>query len=199
MARGPDKGFDPDEALEQAMLLFWEKGYAAARMSELQARMGLGAKSLYDTFGNKRALYFRAIAHYTDTVVRRLFGGLSARQSPLGAVSSVMRTIAKLDARGHKGCLLGVAMAQATLADDEELAAYLVAQLQIIEDALFDAFEHAKVAGELDDDVDPQDMARLYTVAFQGINLISRVRADTSLSSGVIRALESNTKREATR
>ena len=62
MARGPDKHFDPDRALTQAMLLFWEKGYAAASMAELQARMGLGAKSLYDTFGNKRQLYFRALA-----------------------------------------------------------------------------------------------------------------------------------------
>lgn len=190
MARGPDKHFNPDEALEQAMLLFWEKGFAAASMTELQTRMGLGAKSLYDTFGNKRELYFSAIGHYTDTVVHKLFGELAAQKSPLRAANSVMRTIAKLDAGAHKGCLLGVAMAQAQLSADHELAAYLEAQIQVIEDALYDTFARAKELGELGEHVEARDMARLYTAAFQGVNLISRVRKDASLAKGVGRALQ---------
>ena len=193
MARGPDKQFDPEEALEQAMLLFWEKGYAAASLSELQKRMGLGAKSLYDTFGNKRALYLSAIRHYTDTVTRKLFDGLSARKSPLQAANSIMLKIARLDAEAHRGCLLGVAMAQAQLSEDEELAAHVDAQLQIIEQALFDTFERAKVLGELEEHVDSRNLACLYTAAFQGANLISRVKKDASLTRGVSRALDTLT------
>jgi AcrR family transcriptional regulator len=54
MTRGPDKQFDPDEALEKAMALFWAKGYAATGMAELQEQMGIGRKSLYDTFEQGR-------------------------------------------------------------------------------------------------------------------------------------------------
>ncbi len=172
------------------MLLFWEKGYAAASMAELQARMRLGAKSLYDTFGNKRQLYFSAISHYTETVTKKLFGALSQSPSPLRAANSVMQKIARLDAASHNGCLLGVAMAQAQLSEDEELTNFLAAQLQVIEDALCDAFEQAQASGELAAVVAPRDLARLYTAAFQGANLISRVKTDGSMSQGVSRALE---------
>ncbi len=55
MSRGPAKQFDPHEALGKAMQLFWAKGYAATGLAELQEQMGIGRKSLYDTFGNKRA------------------------------------------------------------------------------------------------------------------------------------------------
>ena len=55
MARGPDKQFDPEIALDKAMQLFWAKGYAATGLNELLATMEIGRKSLYDTFGNKRA------------------------------------------------------------------------------------------------------------------------------------------------
>ncbi len=53
MSRGPDKQFDPHEALGKAMQLFWAKGYAATGLAELQEQIGIGRKSLYDTFGNK--------------------------------------------------------------------------------------------------------------------------------------------------
>ncbi len=203
MARGPDKQFLPEAALDEAMLLFWEKGYAATSMADLQGRMGLGAKSLYDTFGNKRQLYFSAIQRYTDTVTKRLFGNLSDRNSPMSAANAVIGTIARLNATEHKGCLLGVAMAQAQLMNDQELAAFLEAELQVIEDALFENFERAKAAGELGERVDSRDMARLYTAAFQGASLISRVKQGGSFTQGVGRALETLTtlsakSREAT-
>ena len=189
MPRGPDKQFVPDEALEQAMLLFWEKGYAATRMAELQARMGLGAKSLYDTFGNKRQLFFRALDHYTNTVVRRLFDKLATHASPTTAVDQVMRAMAKLNAVEPRGCLLGVAMAQAQLSADEALTRHIALQLRVIEDAFCDAFERAKAIGELDAPLDSRDLARLYTAVFQGINLISRVESDAASSEGACRAL----------
>ncbi len=171
------------------MLLFWEKGYAATSLADLQARMGLGAKSLYDTFGNKRQLYLSAIGHYTETVVRKLFVSLSARRSPLKAANSVLQTITKLDAGQHRGCLLGVAMAQAQLSADQELAVYIETQLRVIEDALTAAFERAQALGELAHGVNARDMARLYSAAFQGANLIARVRKDDELSQGMSRAL----------
>ena len=61
VSKGPDKQFDPDEALEKAMQLFRANGYAATGMAELQTQMGIGRKSLYDTFGNKRQLFIRFI------------------------------------------------------------------------------------------------------------------------------------------
>ena len=77
MTRGPDKQFDPEIALEKAMRLFWAKGYAATGLNELLATMGIGRKSLYDTFGNKRALYIEALRRYSQTVVSEIHRGLN--------------------------------------------------------------------------------------------------------------------------
>ena len=193
MARGPDKQFDPGKALEQTILLFWEKGYSAASMAALQARTGLGAKSLYDTFGNKRQLYFKAIEYYTETVINQVYGKLPTADSPLDGVHSAMGKIARMDAREHRGCLLGVAMAQAQLQSDQELTDFLQCQLQAVEDTLYQAFERAKALGELGEHVDARNMASLYMAALQGFSLISRVNPDTSISTRARSALTSLT------
>lgn len=59
MNRGPDKQFDCEVALSKAMDVFWARGFEAASLSELLEQMGIGRKSLYDTFGNKRSLWER--------------------------------------------------------------------------------------------------------------------------------------------
>ena len=64
MTRGPDKQFDPEEALGKAMELFWAKGYASTGLAELLEVMGIGRKSMYDTFGNKRQLYLKAYGRH---------------------------------------------------------------------------------------------------------------------------------------
>ena len=61
MTRGPAKSFDPDKVLDKVMLEFWKKGYAATSISDLREATGLGAKSLYDTYGGKRELFIASI------------------------------------------------------------------------------------------------------------------------------------------
>jgi TetR/AcrR family transcriptional repressor of nem operon len=66
MARS--KEFDPDVALDRAMGRFWADGYDGTSTQELQTAMRIGKRSLYDTFGNKRALYLQALAEYVRRV-----------------------------------------------------------------------------------------------------------------------------------
>ncbi|HWA56888.1 MAG TPA: TetR/AcrR family transcriptional regulator [Gemmatimonadales bacterium] len=61
--------FDEDQALAAALEVFWEKGYEAASVQDLTERMGIQKASLYNTFGDKHALFVRALAAYsTDTL-----------------------------------------------------------------------------------------------------------------------------------
>jgi len=43
------KEFNPDEAIEKAMQVFWHKGYEATSMEDLLTAMDLNRGSLYDT------------------------------------------------------------------------------------------------------------------------------------------------------
>ncbi len=137
MSRGPDKQFDPQEALGKAMQLFWAKGYAATGMAELQEQMGIGRKSLYDTFGNKRQLFIKALQLYSQSVVRQIFSELDREGSPLGNIRRLMRTIQQHNSTpGSMGCMLGVGMAQCRI-DDAEMAEVLRHHIKDIEEAFY--------------------------------------------------------------
>lgn len=187
MTRGPDKQFDPDVALEAAMQLFWAKGYAATGLTELLEVMGIGRKSLYDTFGSKRALFIRALDRYSQTVVSEIFGVLKNPDRPvLENVRVVLREMAEECARPlSRGCLLGVSMAQFRT-DDIEMAGALRRHLQRVERAYHAAFSAARDAGELKPSTNVRTLAQLFMSAHQGLVLIGRVTEKPELPRGIV-------------
>lgn len=189
MPPGPDKSFDPRTALERAMQVFWKRGYAAAGLAELLEAMGIGRKSLYDTFGSKRDLYLAALRHYSDTVIARICDGLAdARSSPRANLERVLGKLQRHHSTpGSQGCLLGVAMAQAD-GDDPELAAVLREHLGRLEDAFRTTLVAAQGAGEVPREVDARDQARALVALTQGLALFGRVTFPPAVARGAVRA-----------
>lgn len=70
------KAFDPDDALERAMELFWRHGYEGASMKALLSHMGISRQSLYDTFGDKQQLFEQALDRYARNNVSVMLGAL---------------------------------------------------------------------------------------------------------------------------
>jgi TetR/AcrR family transcriptional repressor of nem operon len=67
------KEFDRDAVLHKAMEVFWSRGYGATSIQDLVKHMGINRQSLYDTFGDKHALYLQALDRYGEVEGRRLF------------------------------------------------------------------------------------------------------------------------------
>lgn len=63
---GRPRGFDPDEALENAMRVFWKHGYEGASLPDLIDAMGISRTSMYAAFGNKEELFRKALARYAE-------------------------------------------------------------------------------------------------------------------------------------
>ena len=188
MTRGPDKQFDPDEALEKAMQLFWAKGYAATGLAELQAQMGIGRKSLYDTFGNKRQLFIKTLQHYADGELRQILGDLDNAGSPLGNVRRLMRRLQETHAMPEStGCMLGVSMGQSRT-DDAEMAGILRRHVKGIEAAFYRVFKRAQDSGELKADRNIRDLARLFTGINQGMALMGRVQETPAVPRSIVNA-----------
>lgn len=187
MTRGPDKQFDPETALERATQLFWAKGYAATGLSELLESMKIGRKSLYDTFGNKRSLYVKALDHYSRTTVSALYQGLNNLDRPaLENVRTVMLALAAEHAAPmSRGCLLGVSMAQFRT-DDAEIAEILRKHMLRVENAYYKAFARAKAEGDLKPTTNVRNLARLFMSAHQGLALVGRVTETPAVPRGIV-------------
>ena len=170
------------------MQLFWTKGYAATGLAELQEHMGIGRKSLYDTFGNKRQLFIKALQLYSDSVIRQIFSELHKEGSPLRNVRRLMRTLQKNHSMPESmGCLLGVSMAQCRTSD-AAMAEILRHHIKGIEEAFYQTFKRAQDVGELDGNTNIRDLARLYMGIVQGLALIGRVQDAPAVPRSIVNA-----------
>jgi len=111
--------FDEQQVLERLMQVFWEKGYAAASMQDLVAASGLLKGSLYGAFGDKRALYLAALAHYDRTRIQggidMLYGEGSAAKKIAALFDKVIESVD--DGVFAGGCLLCNASLEIAAAD----------------------------------------------------------------------------------
>jgi TetR/AcrR family transcriptional repressor of nem operon len=189
VTRGPQKQFDPDRALTQARDLFWRRGFDGTTVGDLEAELGIGRKSLYDTFGNKRELYLRSLEHYGATVIAAITGGLGrAGQSPRENLERVLLRLADHHGSGEsRGCLLGVGLGQVDRAD-AELADVLRRWLGRLEDGFERAVGAAQAAGELRGDLPACDVARQLVALVQGLALLGRVADSPASGRAVVRA-----------
>lgn len=189
MAPGPPKSFDPDAALADARDLFWRRGFDGTAISDLESVLGIGRKSLYDTFGSKRDLYLRALELYADTVIQRICDRL---EDPGGrAIHNLEQVLEKLQ-RHHGsgrslGCLLGVAMAQVE-PGDEELGAVLRDCLLRLERAVERTVSRAQQEGAVRADARPKDVARNLVASMQGMALMGRVLDRPAWTRSIVRA-----------
>src|SRR3546814_9661016 len=105
---GRHREFDEAAVLDSATLCFWEGGYEANSVRELADQMGLTGASLYIAFGDKRALYRRALDHYINSSVADRVRRIEGKHPPRQAIAAFFSEIIQrsLDDPQHKGCML---------------------------------------------------------------------------------------------
>jgi TetR/AcrR family transcriptional repressor of nem operon len=182
------KEFSESIALEAAVDRFWQHGYAATSMRDLTASMGLSAPSLYNTFGDKQALFARALEHYLDRTTRNRLLRLESSLRPKEAIQRFFTEIIEcsLGDRERKGCFL-VNAALEIAPHQREVGALIADQFGEIE-AFFKRCIHAAQAdGATPPDVDVDDAARLLLGVLLGIRVLARIIASRALLQGVAR------------
>src|SRR6202022_1413688 len=100
------KEFDQDKALRKAVRLFSQQGFAATSTDELMRVMEVGRQSMYDTFGDKRALFLKALEMYVAESVHAINVELERPGSALSAVQNALATFAERnDLSSAEGCM----------------------------------------------------------------------------------------------
>ena len=116
------KTFDPDQVLQQAMLLFWREGFRQLSMDSLVQKLGVNRYSLYHTFGNKQAFFQKALVLYTDTVFNRLLLPLQEQQGKTALVAYFRLLQRQLqNDQASAGCMLLNASLNAGQLSEESL------------------------------------------------------------------------------
>lgn len=181
------KEFDPERALAKAMDLFWRLGYENTSLDALMLEMGVARQSLYDTFGDKRALYLKAMAYYRDQTNGQM-------QRMLEQIPSVKDGFAKLlyglaaetRERHERGCLLLSANLQRDTRD-REIADFLRDNQERVEAIFAQALRRAQKQNELPRKQDPKALARFFVATIQGMRAMARLKSDRKALEEVAR------------
>ncbi|MEU0941402.1 TetR/AcrR family transcriptional regulator [Streptomyces canus] len=166
---GRPRGFDADEALERAMLVFWEHGYEGASTACLTNAMGISTTSMYAAFGNKEELFRKALKRYTEgpsAYLARALEEPTARDVATAILAGTVRTTTR-PAHPH-GCL-GVQGALSTSDSGQEVRDLLVAWRSDGHACVRDRFQRAVDDGDLPAGTDAGLLARYVTTFAYGI------------------------------
>lgn len=172
--RGRPRAFDRAEALQKAMLLFWEKGFQGAAMSELTAAMGINAPSLYACFGSKEGLYREAMALYESGDGAELAAAIAAAPTVRDAIEIYLMRSAALFSRPGKpaGCMIVLSVVHAAVTSEEAGRALRDARTEM-QGVLEARLRGALASGELSAG-DPAAIAAFYCTVQQGMSIRAR-------------------------
>lgn len=151
------------------MRVFWRKGYEGASLSDLTKAVGVNRPSLYAAFGDKTALFRKALDRYSTGPAAYTQEALK-EPTARAVVERLLRGAADLNARPRNpgGCLTvqgALACGEATESVRQELAAYRAAG----EAAFCRRFRRAKSEGDLPATVNPADLARYVATIVYGM------------------------------
>jgi TetR/AcrR family transcriptional repressor of nem operon len=173
------KEFEPEEALHDAMELFWRKGYEATSMRDLLEGMGIGRGSFYDTYGDKRSLFLAALNRFEKTRTAWVPEALEEGDSPLEVIGYVFeRTVDGLVSfEPRRGCLLANSAVELA-PHDPEVAERISRYVRRTEDAFDRVLKRARAAGEIPEHKDPRALARFLVNNLHGLRVMARAGAD---------------------
>lgn len=180
------KAFDRDQALSAAMQVFWVKGYEATSLEDLLAAMNIGRQSLYDTFGDKRALFMAALERYRELSDAYLHGCLAeAPTVKAGFRRLFMQVVEEPEAHQRRGCLLVNSAVE--LAPHDPATARLVVAYQRATERLFRrGLELAQARGEVAAGRDVRALARYLVSALQGLRVMAKADPNRAVLRDVV-------------
>ena len=179
MSAGRKRAFDKEQALDKAMRVFWENGYAGTSLAQLTSELGINKPSLYAAFGNKEQLFSTAMERYMDQYSGPNFRLLTdSSDTPLterlkAFLFGVIDTVS--DADSPKGCMFvrsscesgGAAIPTKTTSSIQDKGLE-------IEMALTRLLEAEQLRGQLPEDIQVKDLAGYLLSVMYGLGVLAR-------------------------
>ncbi|MDF2535866.1 MAG: TetR family transcriptional regulator [Bacillales bacterium] len=153
VAMARKREFDEDEALKQAMQLFWVQGYEKTSMEDLVNQMGVHRKSIYDTFGNKHELFIKALEHYKTSIGQQMLLYIANKESALDKMKALFDFSIRSNEELAKGCLVVNTAVELSL-HDEVIAQIVRTNFNETEKVIYQLLQLGQTTGEFSSKLD---------------------------------------------
>jgi len=172
---GRPRSFNETEVLTAIMTLFWEKGYSATSMKDIQTLTGLKAGSLYDTFGDKRSLFLRAINFYRESYTSKRLAELQLPGPAFARLEAFFEDSIQFSlGEGRKlGCLMSNTAVELA-PHDAEIKSLVQDNLVDIADTFCTVIEEGQAMGQITQSEEAADLARFLVSSLQGIRVLAK-------------------------
>ena len=173
------KEFDPEAILDQAVDVFWARGYEGTSIQDLVDALGINRSSLYATFGDKHDLYLAALQRYGQNALGRVAKTLNGPGPVHQAINDLFdaAVIPVEQNEDRRGCLIcNAAVEQAPR--DPAVEAEVKADFKFIEDGFAKALDRAKAADEIDARSDATAIAKYLTSNYMGLRVMAKAGHD---------------------
>jgi TetR/AcrR family transcriptional repressor of nem operon len=178
--------FDEAVVLDAAVECFWAQGFEATSIKDLMGRTGLTAASLYNAYGDKRAMFEKALDHYIETSIGARISRCEVLP-PRDAIRAFFDDILRrsLRDREHKGCLL-VNSALELAPHDPEFRRTINQALKRIETFFLACVEKGQADGSVATSRPAAALAQHLLGVLMGVRVLARVRPERPLLEGLI-------------
>lgn len=175
---GRPRNFDRDQAVEQALHLFWQHGYDATSLAQLKAGLGGGisAPSFYAAFGSKEALFDECVQRYLTTYAQVTECLWDEAMPPRKAIETALRQSARMQCEtGHpKGCMVALGVMSAPSPENARVADALTQSRLRTRAGIVACVERGIRLGHLPAATHAPSMATVFDGFLQGVSILAR-------------------------
>lgn len=166
---GRHREFDVEKVLDATLCVFWRKGYEGTSYADLTEAAGVERPALYSAFGNKEALFRRALDRYSERYLDYLPEALKLPTSREVA-AHILYNAVDLNTRfpNHTGCL-GINGAVAGSDEAEPVRQALIDFRAAGQAHLQERFERAKADGDLPETANTEALAAFIMAMTHGM------------------------------
>jgi TetR/AcrR family transcriptional regulator, transcriptional repressor for nem operon len=181
------KEFDPVEALDRALKVFWCHGYERTSVSMLLDEMGINRGSLYDTFGDKHSLFVDCLARYRDVYMAHVIAALSQDTPVRPTLEILFRSVTERVHEDNRswGCLMTNTANELSL-HDTAVATIVTQNFERLEQAFTRFLAQGQRSGAVAASIDVQAKGRFLTGSFAGIATLSKTNLGPAFMQDVI-------------
>jgi TetR/AcrR family transcriptional repressor of nem operon len=173
------KQFDEVEVLQKAKEVFHLKGYNGTSMDDLVQATGLSRSSMYDTFGDKHALFLKVLNHYRKDEMDYLQSLLAKTNSPKKKIAIVFENAIReiMEDKDGKGCLL-INVSMELNCVDKSVLGLALESMEDMETSFAKWVKEGQAKGEISNQFTSRAMARYLYSSFTGLRATARTRPD---------------------